>query len=105
MTAIELNWPEAEVVALYNQGLPVDKVGGSVGYSSSGVRHVLRRVEDAGIEVNWRSVGRPRIDREAILERVEAARNRGCGIGVSAKYAAIMNSCSESTVWRALRGD
>lgn len=105
LALVELNWPEREVVLLYNQGLPVGEIGERVGYSESGIRHVLRRAEDVGVEVERRPVGRPRIDREPILKNIDSALDRGFEIGISAKYAAARIGCSESTVWRALRGD
>jgi len=101
----ELNYLEKEVVSLYNRGFPVGRIGERIGYSDSGVRHVLRRAEDAGVEVERRPVGRPQIDRGVLLELVNLALYRGFRRTTSVRYAAARTGCSERTVWRALRGD
>lgn len=101
---VELEPFQRGVVEDYNQGLPVTQIAIRHFCSESTVRRKVQSADRVGVEVDVRPRGRPQVNRKEILGRFGQALGTGCQREVAAQWTAKMVSCSESTVWRALRG-
>lgn len=100
-------WGEGRqrVIELVNSGLPIARAATFASYSERGAREVIRAARKRGIEIRVCTSGRPPKNRGQILEKFNQAMDAGHLPTEAVIYAAKMASCSETTVYRARRGE